>query len=70
LGQEFAREVAQAVAHITISPAAFPQVHDAIRRLLMRRFPYGIFYRDTAAEIVILGVTHLRREPQRWQRRS
>ena len=70
LGEEFVREADQALRHIREAPTSFPQVHGAIRRLLMRRFPSGIFYRDSDTEIVILGITHLRRDPRRWQGRG
>ncbi len=70
LGDEFVREADQAVWHIREAPTSFPQVHGAVRRLLMRRFPYGIFYRDSESEIVILGISHLRRDPRRWQERG
>lgn len=70
LGAEFVEAAVAAIGHVAQAPAAFPQVHRSIRRLLMRRFPYAIFYHLTAAEIVVLGVMHLRRDPRRWQTRS
>ena len=70
LGEEFVREADQALRHIREAPTSFPHVHGAIRRLLMRRFPYGIFYCDSDTEIVILGITHLRRDPRGWQGRG
>ena len=70
LGAEFVDAAVAAIGHVAQAPAAFPQVHRSIRRLLMRRFPYAIFYHMTATEIVILGVMHLRRDPRHWQSRS
>lgn len=69
LGAEFVDAAAASISHAAQAPTAFPQVHRSIRRLLMRRFPYAIFYRVTVAEIVILAVMHLRRDPKRWQSR-
>lgn len=69
LGIEFVSAAEAAIGHIVSAPAAFPQVHQSIRRLLMQRFPYGIFYFQDASEIVILGITHMRRDPRRWQAR-
>lgn len=67
LGAEFVDAAIAAIGHVVQAPTAFPQVHHVIRRLLMRRFPYAIFYQLTSAEILILGVTHLRRDSRRWQ---
>ena len=70
LGTEFVAEVRTAFAHIVQAPTAFPQVHHAIRRLLLRRFPYAILYHDALREVVVLAVIHLRRDPQRWRSRG
>lgn len=48
---------------------AFPRrgvvVHGEVRRVLIRRFPYGIYYRVSEAEIEIIGFRHFRqRLPQ------
>lgn len=69
LGDEFARAADESIRHVGAAPTMFPSVHGSIRRLLMRRFPYGIFYRSSGAEVVVLGVLHLRRDPGRWQSR-
>lgn len=70
LGSEFSNEADHAIGHIAEAPAAFPQLHGSIRRLLMRRFPYGIFYHYYGNEVVILAVMHLRRDPRRWEARG
>ena len=70
LGTEFIADVRAALKHVVQAPAAFPQVHDSIRRLLLRRFPYAILYRDGASGTVVLAVMHMRRDPKRWQSRG
>jgi hypothetical protein len=35
----------------------------------VRRFPYAIYFHAMPDEIVVLGVIHARRHPQRWQSR-
>lgn len=39
------------------------------RRLLLRDFPFGIFYEEETARIVVLGVMDLRQDPAHIQRR-
>ena len=50
-------------------PAAFPCVHGAVRRLVVRRFPYAVYFREVGDEIVVLAI-HGRQDPNRWQERS
>jgi plasmid stabilization system protein ParE len=40
-----------------------------MRRALLRRFPYGIFFEIERAEIMIYAVFHGARDPKRWRRR-
>ena len=49
--------------------AAFPFVHGAVRRLVVRRFPYAVYFREVGDEIVVLAI-HGRQDPKRWQERS
>jgi plasmid stabilization system protein ParE len=69
LGDEFAAELASAVARIVEHPFAHPRVHGETRRAVLNRFPYTIYFRATADQIVVLAV-HGRQDPARWQRRS
>lgn len=70
LGEQFARAVAVAVDALQRAPEQYPRVHGETRRVLLRRFPYAIFYRATGNEIVILAVFHLARDPARWRSRT
>lgn len=70
LGQEFVNEVREAVSAIAARPLTFPKVHGEMRRVILRRFPYGVFFQTTTAEILILGVLHGRRHPQQWKSRQ
>lgn len=70
LGQEFLDEVVKALTRITDQPRASPRVHKEVRRILLRRFPFGIFYLDEHDRLVVLAVMHASRSPQRWKARS
>jgi plasmid stabilization system protein ParE len=70
LGAEFVRAVEAAVDALQQAPDRYPRVHGEIRRVLLRRFPYAIFYRASPDEIVVLAVFHLARDPARWQSRQ
>ena len=55
------------VAAVLERPQSFPVVHDATRRAIVRRFPYGVFFRILSDEIVILESSNGHRKPKRWR---
>lgn len=69
LGAEFLRAVEATLAMIERNPLLYSSVHGEVRRGLLRRFPYGVFYTVTGEEIVVLACFHARRDPARWQSR-
>jgi len=52
------------------NPRQFPQVHRVIRRALVRRFPYEVFFVEDVEGVVVLSVFHAKRNPMRWQARA
>jgi len=44
-------------------------IHGRIRRLVLSRFPYAVYFREQGAEILVIAL-HGRQDPDRWQRRS
>jgi toxin ParE1/3/4 len=56
-------------ATVQRQPQAFTLVDPTMRRALVRRFPYAIFYEIGSREIVVYGVFHGARDPQAWRRR-
>jgi plasmid stabilization system protein ParE len=70
LGEEFLAAVEDAVRLIESNPEAFPVVHRDARRALLRRFPYGLFYRVTSEDIIIVGCFHVKRNPTAWRSRN
>jgi hypothetical protein len=47
----------------------FPIVTTDIRRAILRRFPFGIFFIVENESATVLAVTHLHRHPASWQGR-
>jgi toxin ParE1/3/4 len=70
LGQDLLLSVEAGLAMIAENPQAFPVVHKTVRRALIQRFPYGVFYVVEEFDIVVLAVFHARRNPGRWKARS
>jgi toxin ParE1/3/4 len=70
LGYEFLDEVERASWLIRETPMLFTLVEDPIRRMLLRRFPYGIFYVAGTQEEAdtIIAVVDLRQDPRTIRR--
>ncbi|HET8655118.1 MAG TPA: type II toxin-antitoxin system RelE/ParE family toxin [Longimicrobiaceae bacterium] len=69
LGQEFLRAFRASVAVLRRTPLLYPKVEAEARRLLLRRFPYSVFYEIHGSEVIILSCFHEAREPEEWQQR-
>ena len=70
LGSEFAEIVDQAITRIRSNPQEFGFVYQDIRCAVVRRFPYGIYFREEAGTILVLAVFHGSRDPKVWQARA
>ena len=69
LEQEFIRAFDARLAVICRNPAQYPIVFQRVRRALLRKFPYGIFYFVVDDAVVVFACFHTSRNPQDWQSR-
>ena len=69
LGLEFLNELRAAYGRIVDGPLKYPQLRSNIRRALLKRFPYAVFFAVEDEIIVVLAVLHTSRDPAEWQRR-
>jgi plasmid stabilization system protein ParE len=69
LGDELLECVEEALDRIRRMPEAPAVLFEGVRRVLVRRFPYGVFYLVGDDEISVLAVYHSRRDPRGWQSR-
>jgi len=42
-----------------------PLIHGQIRRLVLRQFPYAVYFREERPEILVIAL-HGRQDPRRW----
>lgn len=66
LGDRFKKEIQKTIDHILAFPTLFPEVENNIRRCLLHKFPYSVFYTIDDETIVILSIAHQRRKPFYW----
>ena len=69
LGHAFLDQVAAVLAALAEEPRRYPKVHRGVRRALLSRFPFGVFYHIEPDRIVVLAVMHASRHPRHWKRR-
>ena len=48
------------------SPFGHQRVYAEVRRVLVKRFPYGVYYLVEGEVLLVLAVAHSRRKPHYW----
>jgi plasmid stabilization system protein ParE len=69
LGEDFLSCVDASIQYICRNPDLFAKVHDEYRRVLVRRFPYAVFYEHAEGTVTVYCVFHTSRDPDKWRER-
>lgn len=67
LGLDFKSDIFTAVNNIASFPTLYPLISSNIRRCLLHRFPFSIFYAVRNNTVIILSVAHQHRKPKKWK---
>lgn len=59
----------KALSSVARKPLLFSLVYRDLRRVVVSRFPFAIFYEVSAKEIQVVAVFHSRRDPEIWKSR-
>lgn len=70
LGADFIAEIQRVLDTIADHPNRFPVVFGDVREVLVRRFPYCVYYRVKLDRLVIIAVFHTSRDRTEWQSRA
>jgi plasmid stabilization system protein ParE len=70
LGRAFVQQIDALLDRVRLNPRQYQIVYQDVRRAIPRRFPYGVFYRIDGADILVLAVVDLHRDPSTWQDRG
>ena len=70
LGIEYLDALDVQFQSIIRSPQLYAQTQRGIRRALLRRFPYGVFYAEKGEIIAVLAVVRTSRSPRQWPGQS
>ena len=69
LGLEFLGALRVAITRVLENPRAYPVLIRETRRVRLKRFPYGLFYRVYSDTVVVVACMHGKRDPRKWQSR-
>jgi toxin ParE1/3/4 len=70
LGADFLDEVQHVIDAARVHPSSGTPLVRGTRRLLVRRFPYSVVFREEAESILVVAVAHHRRRSGYWSRRA
>lgn len=70
LGAEFRAAINTTFQQMAEQPLQYPLVHRQLRRAVLRRFPYLIYFRADSDRIVIMACLHSKRHPRIAQTRN
>ena len=69
LGLRFVDEVRTSLQRIGDNPLRFPIIEDNVRRSLLQKLPYSIYFVNEPDAVAIIAVLHQHRRPNSWQLR-
>jgi len=69
LGLGFLSELEYVIRRIRAAPSGFPEIHPAVRRGLLRRFPYSVYFLLREEQVEVIAVLHQHRHPDTWRHR-
>lgn len=69
LGEEFLVHLREKLEALRSFPESFPVIYKNVRRAVVSKFPYAVFYVAEPARVVVLAVLHTSRDPAIWPRR-
>ena len=66
LAEDFITAIDEGILAIRANPRTWRALGKNIRRYLVRRFPFGIYYTHHVDSVTIWAVFHLSQKPDKW----
>jgi plasmid stabilization system protein ParE len=70
LAQRLLEELDIAFGRIRENPGQFPFVEQPVRRTLLHKFPYSVYFVHDREVASVLAVVHQKRHPETWKHRD
>ncbi len=69
LGEEYLQEIKKTAIRIQGNPFQFPVIKKKIRKVVVSRFPFSIYFYIDELTINVFAVFHTSRNPMIWKQR-
>ena len=69
LGRRFRQAIDAVVQRMSANHRQFPVVFKNVRRAIVHRFPYALFFVVEDQTLLVIACFHGSRDPMRWQER-
>ena len=70
LGRRFRQAIDVLIGRMSDNPRQFPTIFKNVRRALVRRFPYSLFFVAEENALIVIACFHASRDPSHWQKRT
>ena len=70
LGRELVAELDAVYKRLCENPYLYADIRNGVRRAIVRRFPYAVFYLVAEPEVRVLAVIDMARNPAIWEKRT
>ena len=69
LGLRLLDEIDYVMKRIAAAPLQFPTIRSGVRRALLKRFPYSVYFVAGDEQVEVIAVLHQHRHPDTWRNR-
>lgn len=66
LGADFLEALEAVLDRVTDTPLLYAPLYREVRRALLPRFPYSLFYLTQSERVIVIAVLHTSRDPRLW----
>ncbi|MFM8296530.1 MAG: type II toxin-antitoxin system RelE/ParE family toxin [Microcystaceae cyanobacterium] len=70
LGDEFIDCLDDLLNRVCIRPESYGIVYRDVRRAIIQRFPYAVYYRVISSRFIVTAIFHCHRDPKLWRSRT
>lgn len=67
-GDVFTTAIEATINKIVRAPEIYAPVKGPVRRAILQRFPFSVYYKLESDRVVILAIIHASRHPDTWNR--
>lgn len=70
VADNFYKQVDSSLNKISKNPLAYQEEHKSVRKYVMKKFPYIIYYQIKQVVVKVIAIFHSSRNPEIWKERA